>query len=111
MENNVFQDILALSTPAGNISIRNGEQKIPFSVIKHAFNVPYAVCGADNKVLATLSTETNYDLIVSTEHLETGVEYQLVFDGGTLKIQIAPDDTVTMTGPCETVYEGELTEN
>lgn len=28
-------------------------------------------------------------------------------DGGTLKIQIANDNTVTMTGPAETVYEGE----
>ena len=28
-------------------------------------------------------------------------------DGGTLEIQIAPDGTVTMTGPAETVYEGE----
>lgn len=28
-------------------------------------------------------------------------------DGGTLKISIAPDNTVTMTGPAEFVYEGE----
>ncbi len=28
-------------------------------------------------------------------------------DGGTLDIQIAPDNTVTMTGPAETIYEGE----
>lgn len=28
-------------------------------------------------------------------------------DGGTLKIQIAPDHTVTMTGPAEIIYEGE----
>ena len=26
---------------------------------------------------------------------------------GTLKIQIAPDNAVQMTGPAETVYEGE----
>ncbi|MBQ8532419.1 MAG: diaminopimelate epimerase [Clostridia bacterium] len=28
-------------------------------------------------------------------------------DGGTLKIQISHDDNVTMTGPAETIYEGE----
>lgn len=28
-------------------------------------------------------------------------------DGGVLEIQISPDNTVTMTGPAETVYEGE----
>lgn len=98
MENNVFQDILAFSTPAGNISIRNGEQKIPFSVKKHAFNVPYAVCGADNKVLAALSTETNYDLVVSTEHLEIGLAYHLVFDGGTLKKNGGDEHTISLTG-------------
>lgn len=30
-------------------------------------------------------------------------------DGGVLQIQIAPDNTVTMTGPAETIYEGETT--
>ena len=98
MENGIFQDIVALSTPAGNISIRSGEQKIPFSVKKHTFNVPYAVCGADNKVLATLSTETNYDLVIATEQLETAVEYQLVFDGGTLKKNGGDEHTISLTG-------------
>lgn len=28
-------------------------------------------------------------------------------DGGDLKIKVASDNTVTMTGPCKTVYEGE----
>ncbi len=28
-------------------------------------------------------------------------------DGGTLEILVSPDNTVTMTGPAETVYEGE----
>ncbi|MBQ8893243.1 MAG: diaminopimelate epimerase [Clostridia bacterium] len=36
---------------------------------------------------------------------DTPISVQL--DGGTLKIQIAADNTVTMTGPAETVYEGE----
>ena len=31
----------------------------------------------------------------------------VLLDGGTLKIQIAPDNTVQMSGPAETVYEGE----
>lgn len=36
---------------------------------------------------------------------DTPVSVQL--DGGILKIQISHDDNVTMTGPAETVYEGE----
>ena len=34
-------------------------------------------------------------------------EISVILDGGTLKIKISPDSSVTMTGPAETVYEGE----
>ena len=36
-----------------------------------------------------------------------GIPISVHLDGGTLKIQIDNDDTATMTGPAETVYEGE----
>lgn len=36
---------------------------------------------------------------------DTPVSVEL--DGGVLEIQVAPDDTVTMSGPAATVYEGE----
>ena len=36
---------------------------------------------------------------------ETGIFVEL--DGGILKIQIAVDNTIFMTGPAETIYEGE----
>ena len=38
---------------------------------------------------------------------EYGATVAVHLDGGTLKIQIAGDNTVTMTGPAEIVYEGE----
>lgn len=34
-------------------------------------------------------------------------DISVILDGGTLKIKISPDSSVTMTGPAETVYEGE----
>ena len=37
-------------------------------------------------------------------------DISVILDGGTLKIKIAPDYTVTMTGPAEFVYEGETIE-
>lgn len=37
-------------------------------------------------------------------------DVSVILDGGTLKIKIAPDYTVTMTGPAEFVYEGETIE-
>lgn len=53
--------------------------------------------GACASVMAAVSKRfCNYDVPVSVR-----------LDGGTLKIQIAYDNTVTMTGPAQTVYEGE----
>ena len=34
-------------------------------------------------------------------------EVSVILDGGTLKIKISPDYSVIMTGPAETIYEGE----
>ena len=53
--------------------------------------------GACASVMAAVSANyCQYDETVSV-HL----------DGGTLKIQVASDHTVLMTGPAETIYEGE----
>ena len=53
--------------------------------------------GACASVMAAIAAKLfHYDETVS-----------VLLDGGTLKIQIAPDNTVQMTGPAETVYEGE----
>lgn len=37
-------------------------------------------------------------------------EISVILDGGTLKIKISPDYSVTMTGPAELIYEGEYEE-
>ncbi|MBQ7901675.1 MAG: diaminopimelate epimerase [Clostridia bacterium] len=37
-------------------------------------------------------------------------EISVILDGGVLKIKIAPDYSVTMTGPAEFIYEGETIE-
>ena len=53
--------------------------------------------GACASVMAAISEGyCRYDETVSVQ-----------LDGGILKIQIAPDNSVRMTGPAETIYEGE----
>lgn len=37
-------------------------------------------------------------------------EISVVLDGGTLKIKVSPDYSVTMTGPAEMIYEGDVIE-
>lgn len=44
---------------------------------------------------------------VSRGFCEYDTYVSVYLDGGVLKVKVAPDHTVTMTGPAETVYEGE----
>ena len=44
---------------------------------------------------------------IATKHCHYDETVSVVLDGGILKIKIAPDNTVQMTGPAETIYEGE----
>lgn len=44
---------------------------------------------------------------ISKKYCNYGDTVSVHLDGGILKIQISEDNNVTMTGPCETVYEGE----
>ena len=44
---------------------------------------------------------------IAAKHCHYDATVSVVLDGGILKIQIASDNTVQMTGPAETIYEGE----
>ena len=44
---------------------------------------------------------------IAVRHCRYDETVSVILDGGTLKIQISSDNTVQMTGPAETVYEGE----
>ena len=44
---------------------------------------------------------------IAAKHCHYNETVSVLLDGGTLKIQISPDNNVQMTGPAEVVYEGE----
>ena len=44
---------------------------------------------------------------IAAKHCHYEETVSVILDGGVLKIQISPDNTVRMTGPAVTVYEGE----
>ena len=75
-----------------------GADKLRMRVWERGSGVTMACgTGACASVMAAMAAKFyHYDETVS-----------VFLDGGTLKIQIAPDNTVQMTGPAETVYEGE----
>lgn len=47
---------------------------------------------------------------IAAKHCRYNEDISVQLDGGTLKINIAPDNSVQMTGPAEFVYEGETIE-
>jgi len=47
---------------------------------------------------------------IASKYCKYGDEISVRLDGGDLKIQISPDNSVQMTGPAEFVYEGETIE-
>ena len=75
-----------------------GEDKLRMRVWERGSGVTMACgTGACASVMAAISSGyCNYDRSIS-----------VLLDGGELKIQISPDDTVMMTGPADTVYDGE----
>ena len=75
-----------------------GTDKLRMRVWERGSGVTMACgTGACASVMAAIVTKRcNYDETVS-----------VVLDGGTLKIEIESDNTVKMTGPTETVYEGK----
>lgn len=80
MDELIFQNIEELITPIGSFTVTEGEKKIPFSVSKNQFDLPYEVYGKDNKsVIATIQTQTNYDIIINVSDLEIGHSYKLAF--------------------------------
>ena len=44
---------------------------------------------------------------ISANYCSYDEDVSVILDGGVLNIKIAPDNTVQMTGPAETIYEGE----
>lgn len=74
------------------------DDKLRMRVWEHGSGVTMACgTGACATVMAAIAVKhCRYDETVS-----------VVLDGGTLKIQITSDNTVQMTGPAETIYEGE----
>jgi len=45
---------------------------------------------------------------VSKNHCNYNDDISVILDGGTLKIDVASDYRIIMTGPAETIYEGEV---
>ena len=83
----ICENISSLPCPVGEFTVYHGIQKIPFSIRKNDYNVPY-----DN-----ISTETNYALDIDTKCLEIGKQYNVVFSEGGLNYCGSDEHTESIT--------------
>ena len=72
--------IFELETPIGTIQIENGNEKIPFTVTKNSYDVPYEIYDKNNKFTGKiLNTNTNYIIVINTKDLTVGDTYKIYF--------------------------------
>ncbi|MBQ8302129.1 MAG: hypothetical protein IJX97_01090 [Clostridia bacterium] len=87
MEKYIYTDITELLCPIGEFSVCYENIKIPFSVRKNSYDVPYY----------DVTTETNYALDIDTNLLEIKKQYDIVFSEGGLHFRGADEHTESIT--------------
>lgn len=78
----IFRDIEDLITPVGNFSVYYGDKKIPFSVIRNNFKIPYSAYDENNNVTGEIDISDTYYILISTSELEIGSVYKVAFSCG-----------------------------
>lgn len=93
-----FCNITELASPVGIFTVKYEEKKIPFSIKKNNFDIPFEVYDSENKnVVAMLRTETNYSLIIDLNNLEIGRTYKISFSAGKLEYFGSDEHTEALT--------------
>ena len=87
MEQYIYENISTLSCPVGEFSVCHGTEKVPFSIRKNSYNVPYY----------DITTETNYALDIDTDLLTLGKQYKAVFSEGNLHFRGSDEHTESLT--------------
>ena len=91
MEKYIYTDITELVCPIGKFSVNYENTKIPFSVRKNSYNVPYY----------DITTETNYAIDIDTNLLEINKQYNIVFSEGGLHFRGSDEYTESITTTIE----------
>ena len=83
----IYENIVSLPCPVGNFTVKQGDKKIPFSIRKNDYDVPYG----------DIITETNYALDIDASLLDPGVQYDVVFSEGGLHFFGSDEHTLSIT--------------
>ncbi len=87
MEQYIYENITGISCPVGEFSVCFGKSKIPFSIRKNSYDIPYY----------DITTETNYALDIDINLLEINKQYNVVFSEGGLRFQCSDEHTKSLT--------------
>ncbi|MBO5009221.1 MAG: hypothetical protein J6D20_00755 [Clostridia bacterium] len=88
MQEFVYRDVLSLSCPVGEFIVCHRGERIPFSIRKNKYDIPYD----------TITTETNYALDIDTGLLTVGKQYEVIFTDGDLHFCGSDEHTESITG-------------
>ena len=87
MKSYIYENITELSCPVGKFSVSCEDKKIPFSIRKNKYDIPYY----------DITTETNYALDIDTNLLEIKKQYDIVFSEGGLHYCGSDEHTESIT--------------
>lgn len=86
----IFRDIEELITPVGNFSVYCADKKIPFSVIRNNFDVPYSIYDENHNEINIADT---YYILINTSALEIGSVYKIAFSCGEWEFETSDEHT------------------
>ena len=78
----LYEDIEELKTPVGSFTIKSLRGKIKFSVKKNILNLACRVTDENDNEIGKIQTDTNYSILIKTDQLSVGVDYEIVFSCG-----------------------------
>ena len=87
MKSYIYENITELSCPVGEFSVFCEDKKIPFSIRKNKYDIPYY----------DITTDTNYALDIDTSLLEIKKQYDIVFSEGGLHFCGSDEHTESLT--------------
>ena len=101
MEKYIYEDVTELKTPVGYFFVTDGKVKIPFSIRKSTFNVPYQIYDNNNQVIDEINIETNYDLVIDVNKIKLGCYYYISFSEGTFSFGGSDEHTESIVTTIE----------
>ena len=83
MKDIIYTNLCELKTPVGSFRIMSDSgELLRFSVIKNPYDIPYEVFNENKECIGTITTDTNYRILIDVSCLKMDTEYDILFSKG-----------------------------